>query len=449
MDNKQDRQFYQEVKNFLNNVPNPSKPVSRPNSLVSSVKNIIEQKKTFSHSNYSSNINSASTIRQVIAGMEAGKASGTPAYPALTKNIYAGNPFKMIKEGVFDEVSARADQLRQETGYGDASEEDINLAVENERGRIDPSKPLTAEQRKLLDLQAAVKAQRELGDAQAKASAPTTATAGVDVEGPAVPTAEEEREASAKSQKEKETTAQTTPPPPPPQQQTPAEPEKDEELERMVGGRMKGREIARKREMESGEENVAYLKAKDTSKMTEQQRTRHAQALVRAQRRAEGKTSQGLSDEQIRGQESRKLEAKRAASNASYNSVEDIRARAASERQAANRTSSAGGTQTQTGAAPNPQAKAPMPTNASGSAPPVPTKTPATPAPAPQTSTSGTQSTGSEVSSKAREIMGLGSSEQTQTQSSTASEIMGLGSGNQQSSQKTEGSKKAKEILGL
>ena len=58
MDNKQDRQFYWEVKNFMskNNVPAAPKP-QKPD-VMSSVKNVLEQNNIYKQSSFNSNINS-------------------------------------------------------------------------------------------------------------------------------------------------------------------------------------------------------------------------------------------------------------------------------------------------------------------------------------------------------------------------------------------------------
>jgi hypothetical protein len=102
MDNKQDRKFYWEVKDFMGKKHAPqAAPTSQNPNLVNSVKNVLEQNKVYKQSSFNSNINSANTIRQAITAMEAGKARGTPESVAYTKNI-ASNPFGVLKEGIFD-----------------------------------------------------------------------------------------------------------------------------------------------------------------------------------------------------------------------------------------------------------------------------------------------------------------------------------------------------------
>lgn len=494
MDNKQDRQFYWKVKEFLNNTPDIKPVTPKPNSLISSVNNILEQNKTYKQNNFNPNLGGANTIRQVIAHTARAEAKGTPGLPVFTKNVYNANPFQIIKEGIFDEVADRIKKLQGETGYDVETEEEINAAVAE--NTPEPGVPLTDLQRKLRDLQGEMKAQRDLQaaqkaqydseEAEAQAVGSTIKTTESGARYGEKPDFVKEREAAAQAASntpEKPDSKPATPPATPPTPSTPTpepEPEKDEELERLVGGRIKTRDLRRQKEMEQGEENLAYLKAKDTGSMTELQKSRHAQALVRAQRRAEGKAFNGPSDEQIRGQEQRGLERKREASNASMNSVEDIRARAAAERQAANKaktTTTPSGGQGQTppangpgrdftnlglsqdqidkankeqsgkfagdltgvGSTPNPQAKAPMPTSSSGSQP----------APTTGSSVGPVRSTGAEVSSKAGELMGLGSGSKPAPQTSTsgAAETLGLGSSQPAPEEESEAKKRARETL--
>jgi hypothetical protein len=154
MDNKQDRQFYWEVKDFMgrNNVlatPAPQKP-----NVVSSVKNILEQNKLYKQSSFSPNINSANTIRQAISSMENIRANGTPNTKAFTKNI-ASNPFKVIKEGVFDDVNAEIENYAKQSGMSPSATPD-ELESQISQQQVKPGVPLTAQQKATRDLQGAL-----------------------------------------------------------------------------------------------------------------------------------------------------------------------------------------------------------------------------------------------------------------------------------------------------
>ena len=103
MDNKQDRNFYWEVKDFMGKPQEIHKPVKTPNDMVSSIKNILEQNKLYKPSSFNPNINSASTIRQAINAIERNNQNGTPENIQHTKNI-TSNPFGVIREGIFDDI---------------------------------------------------------------------------------------------------------------------------------------------------------------------------------------------------------------------------------------------------------------------------------------------------------------------------------------------------------
>ena len=103
MDNKQDRNFYWEVKDFMGKPHEINKPVKTPDNMVSSIKNILEQNKLYKPSSFNPNINSASTIRQAINAIERNNQNGTPENIQHTKNI-TSNPFGLIREGIFDDI---------------------------------------------------------------------------------------------------------------------------------------------------------------------------------------------------------------------------------------------------------------------------------------------------------------------------------------------------------
>ena len=105
MDNKQDRQFYWEVKDFMSGKHTPSTPKIPKVNVVDSVKNILEHNKVYKQSSFNPNINTPNVIRQAINAMESAKKAGNPNSPAFTKNVDR-NAFAMLKEATaFDKPS--------------------------------------------------------------------------------------------------------------------------------------------------------------------------------------------------------------------------------------------------------------------------------------------------------------------------------------------------------
>jgi len=97
MDNKQNRQFYWEVKDFMGKPHSPTAPASKPSDILSSAKNILEQKKTYRQSAYNPNITSLNNISQAIVSGQNANSKGTPNTPAHGKNI-DGNAFRSLQE---------------------------------------------------------------------------------------------------------------------------------------------------------------------------------------------------------------------------------------------------------------------------------------------------------------------------------------------------------------
>jgi len=134
MDNKQDRNFYWEVKDFMGKPQEIHKPVKTPNDMVSSIKNILEQNKLYKPSSFNPNINSASTIRQAINAIERNNQKGTPENIQHTKNI-PSNPFGVIREGIFDDETSPTN-----TQFGSNLKNKFNLGVNSQRpnmGQLD------------------------------------------------------------------------------------------------------------------------------------------------------------------------------------------------------------------------------------------------------------------------------------------------------------------------
>ena len=94
MDNKQDRQFYWEVKDFMNKNPEIATPSNQKSKVVDSVKQILEQNKLYKQSAFdakSSAVNNVNSQLSAISKSENGYANNSPAY---SKNNIS-NPFQL------------------------------------------------------------------------------------------------------------------------------------------------------------------------------------------------------------------------------------------------------------------------------------------------------------------------------------------------------------------
>jgi len=131
MDNKQDRNFYWEVKDFMGKPRTSDVPAQKPNDMVSSIKNILEQNKLYKPSSFNPNINSEPAIRQAISAIERNNQKGTPENIQHTKNI-TSNPFGVIREGIFDEVGSPANPQ-----FGSNLKNKFNLGVKAPRLNMD------------------------------------------------------------------------------------------------------------------------------------------------------------------------------------------------------------------------------------------------------------------------------------------------------------------------
>ena len=323
MDNKQDRQFYWEVKNFMskNNVPAAPKP-QKPD-VMSSVKNVLEQNNIYKQSSFNPNINSPNIIRQAISSMETIRANGTPNCKAFTKNI-ASNPFKVIKEAIFDDVNADIEKYSRISGMSpNATNDELEYQISQQD--VQPGVPLTPEQQATRDLQGAFQrkqavqqqmekearvqsGQTKINPAnnaefspmpqgakntqQAPAPAPEAPdtqpdTQPDDTSDQDEPTREDQQDNKTQTTVDRERAA------------TPAPKAVDDQLEARVKARIAKRERDARSERQSGEENLAYLRSKGADA--------DPRGLVRAERRARGEGTQRLSDEEIRGQEERQL----------------------------------------------------------------------------------------------------------------------------------------------
>ena len=526
MDNKQNRQFYWEVKDFMakkSNVDN-----KKPESLKESVKKILNEKNLYKTTNFIEEtplLNSVANHINKISHLERGYVTNDIRH--ARNNI--SNPFYLMedeKSMAFMGAALKTAEQNKKNQEGQiASLTDLNtlsaeISAENEQ--LTPGVPLTREQRAKRDLEGTLKAQQQKAEEEEMEAdriarglpdprmtkdgreyspqpdfvkpsqptspvspQPTTATAGVDVEGPAVPTAEEERLAAAEAQKQKETTTSAAP-------VDPQQAEKD----RFRQARIQAGQRRNTQRRQAAEQQLAALNTGDESRMSDSMRATRAANRVRLQQEIEG--SKDISSDEI----SRRAdsETKERFMTADEKTEREIRTktgtaellRKAGNEQAAKEveskiaglrgklsttptttatsvtTTQQSGTTPTPGTAPRPSGTTPAPGTALAAAsmpnrgigrtttPAGTTPTPGT-APRPTGTTPGSSPTtntsmsGSQVTSTARETLGLGS-EPKPTQPTTpgvdaARETLGLGKPTTPQPQESEAKKKARDIL--
>jgi hypothetical protein len=102
MDNKQDRQFYWEVKQFMGKTPNlASQENQNSPSLVENIKNVLNKNELYRPSSFNPSISFPNTINQAIGAMEQSKKLGASNSAEHSNNIYGNafaNPPKNLNE---------------------------------------------------------------------------------------------------------------------------------------------------------------------------------------------------------------------------------------------------------------------------------------------------------------------------------------------------------------
>jgi hypothetical protein len=102
MDNKQDRQFYWEVKQFMGKTPNlASQENQNSPSLVENIRNVLNKNELYRPSSFNPSISSPNTINQAIGAMEQSKKLGASNSAEHSNNIYGNafaNPPKNLNE---------------------------------------------------------------------------------------------------------------------------------------------------------------------------------------------------------------------------------------------------------------------------------------------------------------------------------------------------------------
>ena len=332
MDNKQNRQFYWEVKDFMNKKNTPPAGYNQPkkNGVVDSVKSILEHNKPFRQKPTATNSNTINTISQVISGIQNEESRFKPECKAFTKNMDT-NPFRSLRENFSLQNLTNAFNTKKMSETNSVEDLDMeNVTAELEAlGDVNTASPETRKRYVALrNREAALKSaaeseQMESDEAEALSVGSrltTTSTGAIVGEKPDFVKQRESIAAAEEMGPPKSLAGAEEMGPPkslagaeemgPPSSlatsTTPSMPVSDNQLDQRVKARIAARDRARQREMQQGEENLAYLKGKGAPQ-TAEGRGRYAQALLRAERRAKGGQGSGLSDEQIRGQEERAL----------------------------------------------------------------------------------------------------------------------------------------------
>jgi|688.fasta_scaffold284139_1 hypothetical protein len=110
MDNKQDRQFYWEVKNFLNKNSEPMAPKPSQGNLNSAAKTIMEQNNQYKQSTFKPNIDNDTSINNLVNYIAATHKKAEPSSIAHQKTAHI-NPFGMISESIFGQAASAAKKL--------------------------------------------------------------------------------------------------------------------------------------------------------------------------------------------------------------------------------------------------------------------------------------------------------------------------------------------------
>jgi len=102
MDNKQNRQFYWEVKDFMSSKKPINENVKKPTRVVDSVKTILEQNKPYKQRVNGTDSNTVNGIRQALDQIQNNEKRFKPECKAFTKNMDT-NPFRSLNEGWWDD----------------------------------------------------------------------------------------------------------------------------------------------------------------------------------------------------------------------------------------------------------------------------------------------------------------------------------------------------------
>jgi hypothetical protein len=210
MDNKQDRNFYWNIKDFMSKPHNPVSPQTNTNNIKESINGVLNQNAVYKTTNFQSNITSARHISQAISAVERNNQKGTPDNIGNTKNI-TSNAFGVVNEGIFD------DPIGSLKSYGKAfvsGAKGVGEYVGNMFGSDDEpiapgvQKPETTEQAQQNNI--------NVRNASAKNLTPQQRSFEQSTSVPTTPVANSNNPAPTDQTTPSTTPTATTPPPPPP-----------------------------------------------------------------------------------------------------------------------------------------------------------------------------------------------------------------------------------------
>ena len=101
MDNKQDRQFYWEVKDFMNKNPQNAPSSNSKPKVVDSVRQILEQNKIYQQSSFDAKSDAVNITNNIISFSKNAEKGYDNSSAAYTKNKDT-HPFNTLNEGIFD-----------------------------------------------------------------------------------------------------------------------------------------------------------------------------------------------------------------------------------------------------------------------------------------------------------------------------------------------------------
>ena len=257
-----------------------------------------------------------------MSSMEKASKAGDPNCIGYSKNIH-NNGFKIIKEGIFDDIDKKISDYAKVTGYSpQAAADELAYQIKKEDEVQDPSKPLTAQQRNLRDMEALIrgrenmaaqekaKRDQEKEEARKQAGIPTPTNTGIGYGTTNNPVSPMPSFAPKPSQPQpqqttpslKDTTPSpkaTTPASTPTSTQTaaPTDPQQQEK-DKFGSARTSVYQKQNKQKRQAAEQQLAALNALDDSKASESMKAARARNRVRLQQEIEG--SRDLSDDEIK-----------------------------------------------------------------------------------------------------------------------------------------------------
>ena len=109
MDNNKDRQFYWEVKDFMNRIPGEQKVSPKKPDIVSSVKGILEQNKVYKQTSFEAQSNAVGVTQKIISTIQGAEKGYDPKCVGYTKNkdVHA---FNTLNENIMDYLLGRGEK---------------------------------------------------------------------------------------------------------------------------------------------------------------------------------------------------------------------------------------------------------------------------------------------------------------------------------------------------